>query len=48
MKAIQSTGKIDNEGRLSLDHPLPGILPRAVRVIILYHFSKGVAYLRKN
>lgn len=36
MKAIQSTGKIDHEGKLSLDHPLPGTFPRAVRVIILF------------
>ena len=36
MKAIQSTGKIDNEGKLSLDHPIPGTLPSAVRVIILF------------
>ena len=36
MKAIQSTGKIDTEGRLSLDHPIPGTLPSTVRVIILF------------
>jgi hypothetical protein len=34
MKAIQTTGKIDAEGQLSLDSPIKGILSRSVRVII--------------
>ncbi|GBF81510.1 hypothetical protein [Aphanothece sacrum] len=36
MKIIQSTGKIDTEGRLSLDHPIPGSFPSSVRVIVLF------------
>ena len=36
MKAIQVTGKIDAQGQLSLDHPIEGTLPSAVRVIILF------------
>lgn len=36
MKAIQATGKIDAEGKLSLDHPIEGTLPSSVRVIILF------------
>jgi len=34
MKAIQTTGKIDAEGQLSLDSPIKGTLSRSVRVII--------------
>jgi len=36
MKAIQSTGKIDKVGQLSLDHPIKGTPPSSVRVIILW------------
>ena len=36
MKAIQSTGKIDQVGQLSLDHPIKGTPPSSVRVIILW------------
>jgi hypothetical protein len=36
MKAIQTTGKIDEQGQLSLDYPIEGTLPSSVRVIILF------------
>jgi hypothetical protein len=36
MKAIQSTGKIDKVGQLSLDYPIKGSPPSSVRVIILW------------
>ena len=36
MKAIQTTGKIDEQGQLSLDYPIEGTLPSSVRVIIVF------------
>ena len=36
MKAIQATGKIDNQGQLYLDYPIKGIVPSSVQVIILW------------
>lgn len=36
MKAIQVHGKIDINGQLSLDHPIPDTPPSSVRVIILF------------
>ena len=35
-KVIQSTGKIDRVGQLSLDYPIKGTPPSSVRVIILW------------
>ena len=36
MKAIQTTGKIDNQGRLVLDQPLDTNIPNPVRIIVLF------------
>lgn len=36
MKAIEITGIVDEQGNLSLNEPIPEIVPGNVRVIILY------------
>jgi hypothetical protein len=36
MKAVEVTGKIDEEGNLSLDEPLPRAAQTRVRVIVLF------------
>lgn len=36
MKAIQVQGKIDINGQLFLDHPIPDTPPSSVRVLILF------------
>ena len=36
MKAIETTGKIDAQGRLVLDQPLDTNIPNPVRIIVLF------------
>ena len=36
MKAIETTGKIDDQGRLVLDQPLDTNIPNPVRIIVLF------------